>query len=168
MTIMTKWHCYAAAGALTLIASTQASANIISAVTATTDWFIRSPGLLVIPGTTSSSFTLPQGARFGVTFSSECSVNAPAGNGGSWTDVDIVVLNTAGAVVATLAPTVGSSDAFCSSNGTAAFDGWEFNSVTAVGGPNLPPGTYRVQVRARLNNGATDGQFGERSLVVFR
>ena len=116
-----------------------------------------------------SGATAPgSGQRIVVTFSSECSVNAAAGDTAAWTDVDIVVLNLLGAVVQTLAPTVGAGDAFCASNGTAGFDGWETNAVTAFGGTGLPAGNYRVQVRARLNGGATGGWFGERSLIVGR
>lgn len=117
---------------------------------------------------TTPVFFNAAGARFIATFSSECSVNALAGNSPAYTDVDIVVLNLAGVVVATLAPTAGDQGAFCSANGTAGFDGWESNSVQAVGGLGLPAGNYRVQVRARTNGGATGGWFGERSLILSR
>lgn len=158
----------AIAGAIATLASSQASADVLSAVTAPANWTFVGAAQVAIPGMTSALFANPLNGRFVVTFSGECSVNAAAGSSSAWTDVDIVVLNAAGAVVRTLPPTVGAADAFCASNGTAGFDGWESNSITAVNGTGLPGGFYRVQVRARLNGGATGGWFGERSLVVIR
>lgn len=122
-----------------------------------------------VPGMTSAAFANPLGARFYVHFAAECAVNAPAGDTTAWADVDIVVLNAAtGAVVQVLPPTVGNQGALCSSDGSAAFSGWASNAVIAIGGPGLPAGVYRVQVRARLNNGATGGTIGERTMLVTR
>ncbi len=95
-------------------------------------------------------------------------MNAAAGNTTAWTDIDIVVLNAAGAVVSVLPPTVGNLGALCSSDGSVGLSGWGSHSVTAVGGAGLPAGTYRVQVRAHLNNGATQASIGERTLAVMR
>ena len=82
-------------------------------------------------------------------------------------DVDIVLMNAfTGAVVLTLAPTAGSADAFCTANGTAGFDGWESNAVTAAVPNAFPAGNYRIGVRARANAGATGGWFGERQVTV--
>ena len=160
---------FAAVGALSLMAATQASAHSFAAVTAVGNFTFLAPAVpVILPGMTTPLFPNPAGLRFIATFSSECSVNAPAGNSSAWTDVDIVVLNVGNVVVAILAPTVGNQAAFCSSNGTAGFDGWASNSVQGVGGVGLPAGNYRVQVRARNNNGATGGWFGERSLILSR
>lgn len=155
-------------GAFATLASGHASADVLSAVTSPANWTFNGAAQVAIPGMTSALFANPLNGRFVVTFSGECSVDAPAGNSIAWTDVDIVVLNAAGAAVRVLPPTVGAADAFCAANGTAGFDGWESNSITAVNGAGLPAGLYRVQVRARLNGGATGGWFGERSLVVIR
>ncbi|WP_341887323.1 hypothetical protein [Variovorax sp. YR752] len=168
MSIIKTLRRCAIATALTALASTHASADVLTAVTAPANWTFAGAAQTTIPNLTTPLFANQANRRFVVIFSAECAVNAPAGNSSAWTDVDIIVRNAAGAVVATLAPTVGSGDAFCSANGTAGFDGWESNSVTAVGGAGLPAGNYRVQVRARLNGGATGGWFGERSLVVIR
>lgn len=168
MNIIKTFRRCAIAAALTALASTHASADVLTAVTAPANWTFTGAARVLIPGMTTPLFANPANGRFVVTFSSECAVNAPAGNTSAWTDVDIVVLNAAGAIVATLAPTVGAADAFCSSNGTVGFDGWETNSITAVGGAGLPAGAYRVRVHARLNGGATGGWFGERSLTVIR
>ena len=156
------------AGALAALASTQASADVITATAAVGNWQFAGAAQVPIPGMTSGLFANPLNRRFVVIFSSECAVNAAAGSSAAWSDIDIVLMNAAGAVVSTLAPTAGNLDAFCSSNGTAGFDGWASNSVMAVAGAGLPAGIYRVQVRARLNNGATGGWFGERSLAVIR
>jgi hypothetical protein len=157
-----------AVAALVLLGAGWAHGQTVSAVTNPNNWTFSSAGQIAVPGMTSASFFNAAGRRFIATFASECAVDAPAGNTSAWTDVDIVVLRPDGSTAATLPPTAGSGDAFCSSNGTQGFDGWETNSVTAVGGTNLPAGTYRVLVRARLNGGATGGWFGERALVVTR
>ena len=168
MSIKSNLHRYAVAGAFTLMAATPASANMITAVTGLGNTQFAGAAQVVVPGMTSAPFFNPAGARFVVTFSAECSVNAPAGNNSAWTDVDIVVLNPFAVVVATLAPTAGTQDAFCASDGTVGFSGWASHSVTALSPVGLAAGNYRVQVRARLQGGATGGWFGERSLVVSR
>ena len=167
MSIKSNLHRYAVAGAFTLMAATQASANMITAVTGLGNTTFLGAAQVVVPGMTSGLFPNPAGARFVVTFSAECSVHAAAGNNTAYTDVDIVVLNAAGGLVVTLAPTAGTLDAFCAADGTAGFSGFASHSVTAVS-PGLPAGNYRVQVRARLQGGAFGGWFGERSLVVSR
>ncbi|MFT3955504.1 MAG: hypothetical protein QM722_14260 [Piscinibacter sp.] len=168
MNVINSLRRCAVIGAIATLASGHASADVLSAVTAPANWTFAGAAQVAIPGMTSGLFANPLNGRFVVTFSGECAVNAPAGSTSAWTDVDIVVLNAAGAVVRTLPPTVGAADAFCASNGTVGFDGWESNSITAVNGTGLAAGLYRVQVRARLNGGATGGWFGERSLVVIR
>jgi hypothetical protein len=170
MSIKSIWRQRAAAvavGSIALLAATQASADAIAVVTNAANYTFVA-GWPIVPGTVTPAFANLVGQRFLVTFSAECAVNAPAGNNTAWLDVDIVVRNAAGAIVATLAPTVGAGDAFCSSNGTPGFDGWATQSITAVGGAGLPAGVYSVAVRARLNNGATGGWLGERSTVVWR
>jgi len=170
MSLKTPWRrlaLTAAASALSLAAATQAWANSLTAVTNAGNWTFVGAALQIVPGTTTALFANPANQRFIVTFSAECAVNAPAGNSIAWTDVDIVVLRN-NVVVSTLQPTVGPNGAFCAANGTAGFDGWESNSITAVGGAGLPAGFYQVQVRARLNGGATGGWFGERATVVYR
>lgn len=157
-----------AVAALALMGAGVVHGQTVSAVTNPNNWTFSNAGQIAVPGMTSASFFNAAGRRFIVTFAAECAVDAPAGNTIAWTDVDIVVLRPNDTTAATLAPTNGSGDAFCAANGTAGFDGWESNSITAVGGTNLPAGTYRILVRARLNGGATGGWFGERALVVAR
>ena len=88
---------FAAIGALSLMAATQASAHSLAAVTAAGN-FTFAAGTATLPGMTTPLFFNPAGARFIATFSSECSVNAAAGNSNAYTDVDIVVLNPANVV----------------------------------------------------------------------
>lgn len=166
MSIKTQLRVMAVAAAFGLLASTQASAHSIRAVTAPANWTFSGAAQVVIPGMTTAPFVKLFGRNYIVNFSAECAVDAPAGNSSGWTDVDIVLLNLAGAVVTTLAPTAGAFDGFCAANGTAGFDGWEMNAINAVVPAALPAGVYRAQVRARLNGGATGGWFGERSLIV--
>lgn len=167
MCIKTKLGRIAATGVLAVAAASGVQAHSISAVTAVGN-FIFNAGVPVLPGMTSALFGNAAGQRFIVTFSAECAVNAPAGSTTAWTDVDILVLNAVGAVVQTLPPTAGNLGAMCSSDGSAGLSGWGSYTVTAVGGPGLVAGNYRVQVRARLNNGATQASYGERALVVSR
>jgi hypothetical protein len=168
MSIKTHWRKAAFAAAFSLMAATQASADMVTAVTNQTNWSWVAPGLQLIPGMATAPFANLANQRFAVTFSAECAVNAPAGNTSAWVDVDIRVLTPALVLVATLAPTSGAADAFCSANGTLGYDGWAMHSVTAVSPATLPAGNYIVQVRSRLNNGATGGWLGDRSLVVWR
>jgi len=113
---------------------------------------------LTSTGAVVATFNSNAAGRKVLTFSSECAVVAPAGDFDAWTDLDIIVN---GAIVP---PTAGTLDAFCSANGTAAIDGWETNSRTVV----IPVrvGVNTVQIRSRLNAGATGHWYGERALVV--
>lgn len=157
----------AALAALGLVGAVQA--QTITAVTAINNFPIPvGAAATLVGGMTTPLFANLAGQRFTVHFAAECAVNAPAGNTTAWTDVDILVLNAAGAPVQVLPPTAGNLGAFCSADGSAGLSGWQSNAVIALGGPGLPAGNYRVQVRARLNNGATAGTYGERTLLVTR
>ena len=145
----------------------QAPAHSLTYAVNTVNWSFAGAAQVAIPGMVTPIFFKPAGQRLIVTFTSECAVNAPAGNHSAWMDVDIVLINAfTGAVVLTLAPTAGSADAFCTANGTASFDGWESNAVTAAVPNAFPAGSYRIGVRARANAGATGGWFGERQVTV--
>ncbi len=152
-----------------LLASTQASANSLAYAVATDNWTFSGTTQVDVESMQSNVFTKPAGQRLIVTFSAECAVNAPANNTSAWLDVDIVLLNaTTGAVVYTAAPTVGSADAFCTSNGVAGFQHWGTYSVQALIPYNFAAGSYKAAVKARLNNGATGGWLGERMLSVMQ
>lgn len=151
-----------------LVATTApAGADVITAIWEKGNTSFSGKDQIVVNKMTTGPFSKTERKNFFVTFSAECAVDAPAGNFSAWVDIDIVVLDPNGVVIYTLPQTEFASDAFCASNGTAGFDGWESNAFTAFGGARLASGRYRVQVRARLNGGATGGWFGERSLVVW-
>jgi hypothetical protein len=166
MSIRTSLRRIAAAAALGALAAGPASAHLITSQAAPGTQFVAGGGLVPLLGMTSIPFFNAAGQRFVVTFSAECAVLAPAGNHTASTDIDIVVL-LGGAVVQTLAPTFGNGDAFCSANGTPAFDGWSRNSISAVGGAGLAAGNYQVQVRARVPI-PFQAWYGDRALVVSR
>jgi hypothetical protein len=115
--------------------------------------------LLDASGATTLSFTLAGAGKKVLAFSAVCSVRAPAGDYLSWVDLDIVVN---GVVVA---PTVGNDDAFCSANGTLAYDDYVRATITipiqGVAGNNT------IQVKARGNYNTMDMHFVNPTLVVF-
>lgn len=167
MSIKSKLRHVAAAATLSLAAVGAAQATAISVNTAVGN-FVFNAGTPLIPGMVSPVFANGAGQRFIVHFAAECAVDAPAGNTTAWTDVDIELRNAAGgALVAVLAPTAGNAGAFCSADGSAGLSGWGAHAVIAAGSTPAA-GNYFVQVRARLNNGATQASYGERTLLVTR
>ncbi|MCW5665719.1 MAG: hypothetical protein KIT35_17965 [Piscinibacter sp.] len=155
-----------AAAALAAVSVGAAQAHTLFGTTATGNQIINVPGPVLVSGMVSPFISIAPGQRLLVHFAAECAVNAPAGNTTAWTDVDIVMLNAAGAVVRSLVPMGGNLGAFCSADGSAGLSGWRSNKVIAELRTNLPLGRYRVQVRARLNNGATQASYGERTLLI--
>lgn len=107
---------------------------------------------------TTVTFTAAAPGPKVLTFSAECSVDAGAGNSSAWVDIDI--LHNGAAV----SPTSGASDAFCTSNGTAGFDGYVRPSITVV--LTATAGVNTVRVQGRLNNGATGGWLSDTALVI--
>jgi hypothetical protein len=93
-----------------------------------------------------------------VTYSAECSVNAPAGDTASWIDIDLEVNGVAAA------PTAGSSDAFCGANGTLGFDGWIRPSISTT--VRLVAGANTIRVLGRLDFAATGGWLSDSAIVV--
>lgn len=166
MSTKSKLRRIAAAAALTVAAVGAAQATGVSVNTAVNN-FIFNAGTPVLPGMVSPAFANGADQRFIVHFAAECAVNAPAGNTTAWTDVDIELRNAAGALIAVLAPTAGNQGAFCSADSSAGLSGWQSNAVIATG-TTAAAGNYFVQVRARLNNGATQASYGERTLLVTR
>ncbi|HEU5134944.1 MAG TPA: hypothetical protein VFU13_07355 [Steroidobacteraceae bacterium] len=164
MKIRRKKNLVAAAGAVALVAAASPAMAVVLASTNNLANFTFTTGTPTLLAT--AGFFLNANESFVVTFSAECAVDAAAGSTSAWTDIDIQLLNAAGAVVSTLSPTSGSADAFCTSNGTVGFDGWTTASMT-LSSSVAPAGVYSIRVLGRLNFG-TGGWFGERSLVVYR
>ena len=142
----------AAAQAKVIISGTYASNFAFSTATA----FVP----LASTGATSRTFNITATATYVLTFSAECSVDAPAGDSGAWVDLDVMVDNVA------IAPTSGTSDAFCGANGTAGFDGWVRPSITLP--VRLTAGSHTLQVQGRLNASATGGWVSDISMVIHQ
>lgn len=154
------------AASLACLAAGAAQAHTLFGTTAVGNQIIAGAGLVPLNGMTTPLIAIAPGQRLIVHFAAECAVNAAAGNTTAWTDVDIVMLNAAGAVVRSLVPMGGNLGAFCSADGSAGLSGWRSNKVIAELRTNLPLGRYRVQVRGRLNNGAVQASYGERTLLI--
>ncbi len=154
------------AASLACLAAGAAQAHTLFGTTAIGNQIIAGAGLVPINGMITPLITIAPGQRLLVHFAAECAVDAPAGNTTAWTDVDIVMLNAAGVVLRSLPPMGGTLGAFCSADGSAGLSGWRSNKVIAELRTNLPLGQYRVQVRGRLNNGAIQASYGERTLLI--
>jgi hypothetical protein len=115
---------------------------------------------LASTGATSRTVNITTAAVYVLTFSGECSVDAPAGNSSAWVDLDILVDGVAAA------PTAGTFDAFCGANGTLGFDNWVRPSITVP--VRLTVGAHTIQVQGRLNSGATGGWVSDISVVLHQ
>lgn len=109
-------------------------------------------------GATTISFNSATAGRRVLTYSAECSVDAPAGNNFAWLDLDVIVNGTV------VPPTAGTSDAFCSADGVVGFGGYARASITVV--ISVVEGTNRIRIQARGNAGATGVWLGDSALVV--
>lgn len=101
----------------------------------------------------SHMFNINKAGTYLFNYSAECSVLAAAGVHNAWVDLDLMD----GLLV--LAPTVGNTDAFCSSNGTGAYGQWTRASITIP--VFLIAGTHEIHIKARLNSGATGAWLGD-------
>jgi hypothetical protein len=159
---MKRSHQLIAIAALSVLASA-ASAKVIGSGTFASNFSYTTSGTYV-PVTSGGATTLtvnaPKAALYVITFSAECSVDAPAGNNFAWVDIDLEVNGTA------VAPTAGTSDAFCSADGVAGFGGYNRPSVTVV--TPLNAGANSVRVLGKFQGGATGGWVSDSSLVVHQ
>ncbi|MFO1338810.1 MAG: hypothetical protein U1F53_11340 [Burkholderiaceae bacterium] len=142
-----------------------AQAKIVASATYSANFQFSTPTALVPltpSGGTTKTFAIDSVGMYGLTFSAECSVDAPDGNKDAWIDLDILVDGVA------VAPTDNGNneDAFCGSIGTAGFHNWGRHSIT-VPVRFTTTGDHKVQVRARLNYGATSGWVSDTALVLF-
>ncbi|WP_157604151.1 hypothetical protein [Rhizobacter sp. Root1221] len=159
MNIKMNWLKSLAVAAVVAMASANASAVVVAAVTASGHvWLVDAP--LTIPGMTTPAFTHP-GGQVVATYSAECyAAEGPPASNSNLVDVDIVVLDTTLTQVAAFSPSQEHS-AFCSSGGAPG-------TFSMTGVANLPRGTYRVLVRGRFSEERASGWMGARSLVVLR
>ena len=149
-----------AAAAVIAMVSANASAQVVSAVTANGSYGLG-PSVAPIPGMMTPAFSHP-GGQLVAMYSAECTAFSEPAYGLARVDVNIVVSDAADQVVAILSPT-DNNVSFCSSG--AATGSY---SMTGVG--TLPRGTYRVSARAGFVHLAKtqSGWMGARSLVVLR
>ncbi|HEY5808780.1 MAG TPA: hypothetical protein VIT67_12470 [Povalibacter sp.] len=157
---MNKLMTLAVAG--TLMGVTAASFAAVKTAQVRPNNWSAGPAAAFVPlnaaGATTTSFSLAAPTRLVLTYSAECAVSAPAGNAGVWLDLDLIVNGVP------IAPTAGNQDAFCSSNGTAALDGWTRASITVFFTGKTGANTVRIQSRG--NGGATSVWLGDSSLVI--
>lgn len=138
-----------------------ASAEMARSATHTGNFTFATPTTLVPlnnNGKTRLGFRFrdtPEGWRI-ITYSAECSVSGPIGG---WVDIDIIVDGNV------IPPTDSTADAFCSALEGAGFDTWATQSITVA--VQLGQGSHRIQIRARLNGGATGGWLSDSSLVIY-
>ena len=143
-------------------AATTAHAGVKASALRPGNFVALSPTEVLVPlnaaGATTLNFTLASAGKKILTYSAECAVDGMAG-ALPWLTLDIYVN---GIVVA---PTVGTTDPFCSGNSTAGFDGYLRTSITipiqGISGSNT------VQIKARGGSGATGLWLGEAALVIY-
>jgi len=154
------WLKSLAVAAVVAMASANASADVVSAVTATGRYPIYSSSPTNIPGMITSAFTHP-GGQLVATYTAECyAAEGPVGSNRNTVDVDIAVFDTTNRQVGFLSPSEANTALCSAGSGQATF------STTGV--ITLPPGTYHVLVRGRYTQERASGWMGARSLVVMR
>lgn len=146
------------------LSSAPAQAQVLASAS-NTNAFVNGCGLFVLDlngaaAGTNLQFTLPASAsnrRVAVLFNGECSVASL--DDFTWLDVNVQILNGAGAVIATLSPS-SSDNAFCTSTGDNALDHWV--SASTNGSVLFGPGgavNLSVRVTAQLQVCAPPDQY---------
>jgi len=117
-------------------------------------------------------FTLPASAAnrpLSVLFNAECSVDAA--DRFTWLDLNVQLLNAAGALIATLAPS-NSDNALCTSTGSAVLDSWVSASTNTYNlfGPGAAVPGLRIRAVAALQGCVVGEQFriDDTSTIVMR
>ncbi len=159
---MHRTHQLIAAIALSTLAAA-ASAKVIASGNSPSNFVYTASGTLLPLTTTSSTGVLFNASKAGtyvLTFSAECAVDAPVGNTGAWVDLDIVVNGTV------VPATAGTSDAFCTANGTWGSDGWVRASITTA--VTLVAGSNSLRVLGKFSVGAVGGWIGNSAFVIHQ
>src|SRR4051812_26925613 len=98
-----------------------------------------------------------------ISFDAECAVSGATT--ANWANIDIQVDPAPlGGGFSSIVPTAGVDDAFCTSNGTAANDGWVNPSRSVV--TRVPAGVSAVRVLLNAVNGAGPARIDDLSLIV--
>ncbi|MFO1338809.1 MAG: hypothetical protein U1F53_11335 [Burkholderiaceae bacterium] len=143
------------------VAATGASAKVLVGLTRSNNFTYtvdNTPVPLNDSGSTSVVFAAKKAAVYALTYSAECSADNGADTNAGWVHLDIEVN---GVVVA---PTVGSSDAFCSPDNVAGTSGWVRPSITIP--VTLAAGNNTVRVLGRFVSPVTTGWLGDSALVI--
>lgn len=107
---------------------------------------------------TTLTFNSAKAGRYVLTFSAECSADNGTTTPSGWTEIDVEVN---GVIVA---PTVGSSDAFCAPNTTVGHDGWIRPSITLP--VTLVAGVNNVRVLGKIAAPVTSGWLADTAIVI--
>lgn len=151
-----------AVAALSLLASA-ASAKVLLGVTRASNFTFTAsatPVPLNSGGATTISFNAGKAGTYVLTYSAECSADSGGNNNTGWVDIDIRINGV------TVAPTVGTSDAFCSPDGFAGTSGWVRPSITVP--VTLIAGVNTVQILGNIFAPVTTGWLGDSSLVIHQ
>lgn len=145
---------------LSLVA-TGASAKVLLGVNRSNNFTFTAaatPVPLNAGGATIITFNAKKAGTYVLTYSAECSADNGANTNAGWVDIDIKINGV------TVAPTVGTSDAFCSPDTVVGTTGWVRPSITVP--VTLLAGNNTVQILGNTSFGVTTGWLGDTSLVI--
>lgn len=118
----------------------------------------KTPIPLTSTGASSITFNAAKAGTYVLAFSAECSADNGSTSTSGWVDIDVEVNGVV------MAPTIGSSDAFCAPNGTVGHDGWLRPAITMP--IKLVAGSNTIRVLGGLNAGVTSGWLSDTAVVV--
>ena len=107
---------------------------------------------------TSVTFNASKAGTYVLTYSAECSADNGAATNSGWVHLDIEINGVV------QAPTVGSSDAFCSPDNVAGSSGWVRPSISIP--VRLVAGANTVRVLGGFAAPVTTGWLGDSALVI--
>lgn len=148
--------------ALSLLASAASAKVLLSATRAGNFTYgaAATPVPLNGAGATTLSFNAGKDGVYVLTYSAECSADTGVNNNAGWVDLDIQINGV------TVAPTIGTSDAFCSPDGFAGSSGWVRPSITIP--VRLVAGANTVRILGNITGGVTTGWLGDSALVIHQ
>lgn len=143
------------------VAATGVSAKVLLGVTRAGN-FTYTASATAVPlnggGATIISFNASKAGTYVLTYSAECSADNGAATNSGWIDLDVKINGV------TLAPTIGTSDAFCSPDNVAGTSGWVRPSITMP--VTLIAGVNTVQILGNVFAPVTTGWLGDSALVI--
>jgi len=143
------------------LAAGAASAKVLASATRSNNFTYtvdNTPVPLTDSGSTSMVFNVAKAGTYSLTYSAECSADNGAASNSGWVHLNIEVN---GVVVA---PTAGSSDAFCSPDNVSGSSGWVRPSITVP--VRLLAGNNTVRILGGIVSPVTTGWLGDSALVI--